>query len=1061
MSLNDILAAANQSVDDLINQLETIHPSSESDSSMTTEPLNVDDSVVALEQPVHPIGPKPYVSPHKGKPLPAIQFSPSDYSIKSMPNLNYSDSDEETVVQSPVQQHHPNFNRNESMKSTISTNVKLDTIIVNDSIESEEPTREDVKLSHQHKRSSSLSDFVGGIIRSFSSNHIQSRNFSSATGNTVFESAEEGYDEEDEDGKYDDDNVHGDKEFQNENSMDEDNADQEHVEMGIDEHKEREDSFDSPSSQYSEDSMANETIQNDTINNAPLDMFEEEIEKSVVENTEIESLHGDFQLDLPFEDDIFDTEFIEFNRKLNSRNSSNTSASTTSNRIVSIERGEQQELLNIWSKQKNYNVPIKKHVEFDSIHTPIKKSLIVNTSNPKSVHILNSNSIYDKLEVLPVGVKGYHHVQVRSVNDAVSDNESSHSVIKYDINDEPEELSLQLQDLTVDLSADSETSIQKEIANWDPKPEPNFHHERNKSSIDVLKSVWSENDRESSQLSNDFLYQLTHSDTFHRLNKKNIESYLYKETDFEADNVRLMPPPQHQQIYQFNQNESMSRIVPGLGISEGVLEYEDDDNVDDIDTIGSIHTSLKPIEFEQQQKSPISPAREKMIAHFQQQLRQKKEQESHRELQHQLQSQIHQHAKSVQSSPVKPIKFEHKKVNKSYDPNNDSVDDIFEEFAESPSKSKQNISHYAIDDDQLNPFLEPTPKPVTATLADSNSHSEHQVEQAKVLDGRLFLRIHDINSLKLPELEKRNAKFQLNIDNGIHCIKTEFISSKNGVIPIDKEFELIVKDKLDVIITIKVKYDKPVGKTVEVVSERKVKSKSKFGRLLGKTEVEKVRRKVQQPPEKDLIAEYTGNDGSCGKLKITFSEYHDKIHGKPATFSLTCFNEWKTTVSKSGSVVNKEPTPICSCRIQMLYIPKTLENETLPVSISNAMHQLKEVRKLGNLSHQGIMTQIGGDVKLMTRRSFKLEKHDLLAYNLENHKLKAKINLKKVTDILTLPNNEFIIKFANQETISFTCDTSQEREAWVRSLKESMTIHLLMKQPWLKTVMASMDGIAV
>lgn len=1184
------------------------------------------------------------------------------------------------------------INRSGSVKSTMSISpqeCKLETSLVKEAVDTAVPPKHEnlIKLTkeenyepsftveknslkkstsmHHHKRSSSLSDFVGNIIKSFSTRTISQIDPDSCDQNIIpynprnvsvqsvattitesgFLSADDGL-----------------------NNGPDDNSATVHVAQEED-YTQSEDESDVPDQTVEtikvgpNDEVAIASNQSLADSNGDISLAEgmdkeehtldklDEANKDDMNESDTSIRSSDCVLHVPFEDDIFDHEFDDFNKSIKSRNTSNTSTNS-SHRIISIECAERNEVLEIWSKQKRFNLPFRKHKDFDSIEAPIK-SYIVNLDHPKAVHVLTNDKphherllsegnsppswIYNKLEVLPSGVNmrvlhnktnslattctvlNEHYLDKNNIFlDKNHDNEESeffidesgdsviqhveagketgvepiHSVKPSDENNEltidlstvshgfseiDNSLLREIQSLNPDYSVPEDTADEKSKNNssiytfWNQKNTAT--HKAHKDSIDILKEVWKNDSISSpvSNLDNDNIIGLTHSDTFHRFNNKNIENYLNKKritsdeyhlkesigAKIQLQNDPLLLPEQRASIYQYG-NESYSKIVPELGIADGNFE-NDMDNY----TINSDEASILNFEDLKQQdilsypqeaksielpKSPVSPARKKMLDKFEQQVQQRKTQEAHKKLQQKLQQKIHEEAQIIEAfypqtkdetksrkvDNADDVKLNDHSKNKIHTPNEDSVDDIYEEFSDSPTKIKMNISVSPSNlfespfqkEDSANPFESPKIKKIITTeknvldrmdnidfqsinpfaagntpvqVGKAPSNSENPIVKNNTLNsvkstvdvnettlvngeqGRLFLRLQDVSGLKLPDLKKRNAKFQLTLDNGIHCLKTEFIDVSNeninsSLIKIDKEFELIVAANLNIIITLKLKYDKPKSKTVEVTEKKEIKSKSMMGKLMGKKEVKTITKTVTQPPEEDKLAPYLASDGSFCKLKINFEDYKKQIFAKASTYSLTCYNEWKSTKTKKGTVKNFQPLPICNLNMKMMFIPRKYEKENLPISIANAMNQLKEARKEYNIKHEGYMSQQGGDLKLWTRRFYKLDNYDLLAYNLSNTHLKAKINLKRVVgvgsqtstssgvkaaDEASMSNTIFRLKFSNNETIDFQCDSVKERDEWMSLIQQLISLHQFSRQPWLNAMMTTMKDVPI
>ena len=1210
------------------------------------EPENIKNNIVESEQLRHELKAEPMMQQNEelknqNKLIEDFKLENDGVNRSDSLKSNISISADECllktrIVQTPIHATDP------SCEPEITMHV--DTNTDDEAEEGEEEKEKEVHpvpvRAHAHKRSSSLSDFVGGIIRSFSSKTI-SKNEES----TQIEPIRRSFSAR--------------------------NVSAQSVATTITDSgfvSAAEDLYNSDNSvshiNYSKHEDANKTLDTivvDASTDADDDANEYQDDAEASSNYETSSVKDasftsqDLVLQVPFEDDVFDHEYDAFNQSV--QTSRNTSNSSNGARIISIERGERDEVLQIWSQQKNYKIPPRKLAEFDSIHTPIKASYVVNNTHPKAIKVLNaihderkiseeiaSSWIYNKLEVLPGGVNRklahrkslsaagiienvYAHDHNHIYNDAADDiqyellsNVSGDSVV-HDTTAELTGTSFNataaelapasaqvkaptlVEDSTMELTVginDDDTSLMRDIKSWDPDYSASGnsaldnsthtiwhdalrnHHKPNQDSIDILKQVWNENksvggggdDDVGDHRDHNGVVRLTHSDTFERLQagwsprKINIESYINKRNVSDGSDIQYnvkegmggkaqvyqdvgnpVLPPQSASIYMYG-NESFSKIVPDLGIADGL----DEDGGD----IYSINTGVKVSAFDatsmlewvpasrssqhvepayEAPKSPVSPARQKMIEKFEELQRQKQDMESHRRMQQKLHSKIHAEAEVMKAfypqEEQKKHAIDEGVLLKSQQLSGDDSVGLYEEFSDSPTKIQRQvvvpmelthphphasmnpdfvsgnpfespkirsmmkesstfknvgIAHNSADVESVNPFEDSTSMNFqkiasdTPTAKNSVKITDSMKKKKLVMgeQGRLFLKVENVNGLKLPDMKRYNAKFQLTLDNGIHCIKTDFADIGDGnTIKINKEFELIVAEKLDIVLTLKLKYDKPLPQKIQVSEKKTVKSKGLKGKLFGKKDVQIVKKMVTKPAEEDLLSSYIASDGSFSKLKISFDDYKQQIFGKPSTYSLTCYNEWKSTKASSGVVKNYKPIAICALNMKMMFLPRISEKEIFPLSINNALSQLREMRNFAEVQHEGFLWQEGGDVQVSTRRMYKLNNYDMQAFNISNNKLKAKINMKKVIDVVSpqtgsaqgkrvisdydgmLLNHGFRIVFANKEHIDFGCDTAAERDAWVEKIQELITVKNVKRQPWLTTMAKAMKDVPV
>ncbi|KAG7880135.1 hypothetical protein KL937_002362 [Ogataea polymorpha] len=335
--------------------------------------------------------------------------------------------------------------------------------------------------------------------------------------------------------------------------------------------------------------------------------------------------------------------------------------------------------------------------------------------------------------------------------------------------------------------------------------------------------------------------------------------------------------------------------------------------------------------------------------------------------------------------------------------------------------------------------------------------------------GRFFLRVMAVRELNLPELGGRNAQFQLVLDNSIHRLTTDYFPIESAqFVPVNKEFELVVGASLEIVLTLKLRYDKPKDQLVEVVEKRKAKPKNALAKLLGFKDIVTSTRYVTWPAEKDPLAHTLAPDGSFAKLKISFDNFKEHVTCESKIFKLDGLNEWQTVGGKCAA-----PHKVCAVDFNMLFVPRTSEHETLPTSIKSAYEQVEQVRSTLATRHEGYMYQEGGDIEAWTRRFFKLDGYHLSAHHETTKKLRARINLRRVVDVeyvgktatetqsgrrvysdRLLLNDAFRLRFANGETIYFGCDSKREKTEWVSLLEAVVARNSFRRQPWVKQMLA-------
>lgn len=332
--------------------------------------------------------------------------------------------------------------------------------------------------------------------------------------------------------------------------------------------------------------------------------------------------------------------------------------------------------------------------------------------------------------------------------------------------------------------------------------------------------------------------------------------------------------------------------------------------------------------------------------------------------------------------------------------------------------------------------------------------------------GKLFLRVMGMKNISLPDLQEKNALFNITLDNGVHCIKTPNYKMSKSAVYVGKEFELTVGESLEFILTMKATYNKPRETMKEIKERRVVRSNNKIGRMFGSKEIVTTTKFVPQEV-KDPWSNVIANDGSFARCYVDLDQYVDQITGTATNFNLNCFNEWAT---KSGNGARYEPYGIAQLEVKMLFVPRTEPYEILPTSIKTAYESVDDLRAEKSMRLEGYLHQEGGDCESWKKRFFKLSGTNMIAHSEFSHKTRAKINLAKVVEVIyvdkenmnrsssnyrnfsdiLLVENAFKIRFANGEIIDFGAPNKDEKVKWITAIQEIVYRNKFRRQPWVK-----------
>lgn len=268
--------------------------------------------------------------------------------------------------------------------------------------------------------------------------------------------------------------------------------------------------------------------------------------------------------------------------------------------------------------------------------------------------------------------------------------------------------------------------------------------------------------------------------------------------------------------------------------------------------------------------------------------------------------------------------------------------------------------------------------------------------------GRLFIKVAGVKDLDLPLPRNDRVDFKLTLDNGLHCVTTGALELGRNA-PIGQEFELVVLNDLDFQLTLSTRLPPP-PKTMEDLAPKSApsspikQSKSALSRFLSspkkraekerqereaqeaedrkrREDVARKRASVQPNPWDRLRDLVNGADGSFARAYVNLAAHESTCFGRKLTVDVPLYNEWalEKDVSVVSSVrskrgahsgpVRRPPYIIGNLECQLLYIPKPKDaaEEDMPKSMSSAVREMAKASEVVEVSHEGFLSQQGGD----------------------------------------------------------------------------------------------------
>lgn len=261
--------------------------------------------------------------------------------------------------------------------------------------------------------------------------------------------------------------------------------------------------------------------------------------------------------------------------------------------------------------------------------------------------------------------------------------------------------------------------------------------------------------------------------------------------------------------------------------------------------------------------------------------------------------------------------------------------------------------------------------------------------------------------------------FQLTLDNGLHCVTTADIDLAQAV-SIGQEFELVVLNDLEFQLTLTTAVPaapKPVPSTLSGISTTSKASRSPtkamFSRLLSspKKRAETERRERQEAEEQErqrqevedkrrmaaardapyqVLRELVdARTGSFARSYISLKSHEKYCYGRHLTVDVPLYNEW--ALEQDASVVSsvrskrsqgalgmrdgairRPPYVIGKLELQLMYVPrpKTAADTDMPKSMSSAIREMAAVKSAQESTHEGCLSQEGGDCPVSVTHPF-------------------------------------------------------------------------------------------
>ncbi|GAA5849958.1 hypothetical protein JCM8547_000964 [Rhodosporidiobolus lusitaniae] len=344
------------------------------------------------------------------------------------------------------------------------------------------------------------------------------------------------------------------------------------------------------------------------------------------------------------------------------------------------------------------------------------------------------------------------------------------------------------------------------------------------------------------------------------------------------------------------------------------------------------------------------------------------------------------------------------------------------------------------------------------------SIGSQQARKSRELSGQLFVHLRDVtfNNVSMP---RQKTSVTATLDNGRQQVPaaTRELSSK---IALKKEFELVCSENLAFSIHFTVPPAPPTPAPAPSPAPTPPASPSKPHRALRIFSSPKKRNATPSklptptlpPPTPDPFYDYVSSpDNVLATAKVTF-----------ATEALNCRLKKSRILVPFGPKKNASPRSCSgSLVVELLFVPAVpgVVKAALPKSMDEVMEGLELAEWATKVTHESVLTQMGGDCTVWRRRQVKLRGSTLVPYSEITKRAHVEINLTLVAsledlnilsmltpgssrstssskyhddedDAMGRMENSFRLVFKDGNRIDFFADSEGEKRRWMEVLQE-------------------------
>lgn len=304
-------------------------------------------------------------------------------------------------------------------------------------------------------------------------------------------------------------------------------------------------------------------------------------------------------------------------------------------------------------------------------------------------------------------------------------------------------------------------------------------------------------------------------------------------------------------------------------------------------------------------------------------------------------------------------------------------------------------------------------------------------------------------------LPSERTAFCITLDNGIDYIRTPYSQLQEGA-RVNQEFALVEHANFEFTLGLEIRRDPHIvrlqqqanaqGGPPALLSDAASTTSSKPSGFRGLFHSPRKEKPRPMPAaalprnEENICRFFSSNDSTIGRSHIAFKPIAKNCDARLLEIRYPMYGVHQ----KDGK------RQICKITLQMFRLPPLpgLTSEQLPQSIDECIRGMRHHAWHQHEYHEGTLTQRGGDCKAPRRRHFKIIGGSLVASNEVTKKHVISIDLRKAVAVQdenkarergdepysAMPRS-FSIAFKAAESITFWCDTDEDKSKWLQALE--------------------------